>query len=93
MPATNMLLLLSGLRLGLAARHFTHARLKSKQVRRPSKNCLAEKFANAIHHSNDLHMVVRVINTAAETKISIFDDGVGVFKMIQHVLGLVDKRH
>jgi anti-sigma regulatory factor (Ser/Thr protein kinase) len=52
-----------------------------------------EIFNNAIDHSSGTHISVHISKTAAETEIVILDNGVGIFKKIQHALGLLDERH
>lgn len=55
--------------------------------------CFTEMFNNAIDHSGAKHIVVTVKRTATSTSITIYDDGVGIFKKIQGALGLLDERH
>jgi len=52
-----------------------------------------EMFNNAIDHSSGTYITVHISKTAAETEIAIADNGVGIFKKIQHALGLLDERH
>ena len=52
-----------------------------------------EMFNNAIDHSSGTVIEVRVRKTAAGTDVSIWDDGVGIFRKIQAALGLLDERH
>ena len=52
-----------------------------------------EIFNNAIDHSSGTHITVHISKTAAETEITIADNGVGIFKKIQNALGLLDERH
>jgi hypothetical protein len=52
-----------------------------------------EMFNNAIDHSSGTYISVRISKTAAETEITIGDNGVGIFKKIQHALDLLDERH
>jgi hypothetical protein len=52
-----------------------------------------EIFNNAIDHSSGTYISVHISKTAAETEITISDNGVGIFKKIQHALGLLDERH
>jgi hypothetical protein len=55
--------------------------------------CFTEMFNNAIDHSGAVHISVTVNRTAGTTTISIYDDGVGIFKKIKQALGLLDERH
>ncbi len=52
-----------------------------------------EMFNNAIDHSEGTWIAVTFSKTAATTKISLYDDGIGIFKKIQSALGLLDERH
>jgi len=52
-----------------------------------------EMFNNAIDHSSGTLIIVHISKTAAVTEIIIGDNGVGIFKKIQHALGLLDERH
>ena len=52
-----------------------------------------EMFNNVIDHSGAEYVGVKVSKTAASTTISIFDDGLGIFKKIQTALNLADERH
>ncbi len=52
-----------------------------------------EMFNNAIDHSEGISIRVTFSKTAANTKISLYDDGIGIFKKIQMALGLLDERH
>lgn len=54
---------------------------------------LTEMFNNAIDHSGGTLITVKLIKTAASTKISLYDNGVGIFKKIQAALNLLDERH
>ncbi len=55
--------------------------------------CFTEMFNNAIDHSGATHISVDVKRTATTTTISIYDNGIGIFKKIQNALGLLDERH
>lgn len=55
--------------------------------------CFTEVFNNAIDHSGGSSILVNAVKTAANTQISLTDDGVGIFKKIQDALGLLDERH
>ena len=52
-----------------------------------------EMFNNAIDHSGGTSIKLRVSKTAALTKITLADDGIGIFRKIQEALGLADERH
>jgi hypothetical protein len=55
--------------------------------------CFTEMFNNAIDHSGAAYISVSVKRTATSTAITIYDDGIGIFKKIQEALGLLDERH
>jgi anti-sigma regulatory factor (Ser/Thr protein kinase) len=52
-----------------------------------------EMFNNVIDHSGATDVVVYLTRTLAATTVSIYDNGVGIFKKIQTALDLVDERH
>ncbi len=52
-----------------------------------------EMFNNAIDHAEGTSIVVSFSKTAASTRISLHDNGVGIFKKIQAALKLLDERH
>jgi anti-sigma regulatory factor (Ser/Thr protein kinase) len=52
-----------------------------------------EMLNNAIDHSGGTAVSVQFEKTAATTEISLYDNGVGIFKKIQGALGLMDERH
>lgn len=52
-----------------------------------------EMFNNAIDHAEGTLISVSFIKTAASIRISLHDNGVGIFKKIQAALGLLDERH
>lgn len=52
-----------------------------------------EMFNNAIDHSGGTLIIVSFKKTAASTTISLYDNGVGIFRKIQAALGLLDERH
>lgn len=52
-----------------------------------------EMFNNAIDHSGGTLITVKFAKTAASTNISLYDDGVGIFRKIQAALKLLDERH
>ncbi len=55
--------------------------------------CFTEMFNNVIDHSSGSVVSVHVSKSAVNTQIEIQDDGVGIFRKIQHQLGLLDERH
>ena len=54
---------------------------------------VTEMFNNALDHSSGREALVSFNNYATKTEIRIIDDGEGIFKKIQHELGLHDERH
>lgn len=52
-----------------------------------------EMFNNVIDHSGAGVVSIGLSKTAASTTITIYDDGVGIFKKIQAALSLLDERH
>jgi hypothetical protein len=52
-----------------------------------------EMFNNAIDHSGGTTITVRLRKTAASAEMALFDNGVGIFRKIQAVMGLLDERH
>jgi len=52
-----------------------------------------EMFNNALEHSGASLITVKFQKNAASTDISIYDNGVGIFKRIQAALDLLDERH
>lgn len=52
-----------------------------------------EMFNNAIDHSEGTQIHVEALRTAANVRMIIADDGVGIFRKIQKALGLLDERH
>ncbi|MDQ3261966.1 MAG: DUF4325 domain-containing protein [Pseudomonadota bacterium] len=52
-----------------------------------------EMFNNAIDHSEGTLIAVTFSKTAASATISLYDNGVGIFKKIQAALKLIDERH
>jgi hypothetical protein len=52
-----------------------------------------EMVNNSIEHSSGSMLSVDVQRTAASVKLSILDDGIGIFKKIRDTFGLEDERH
>lgn len=52
-----------------------------------------EMFNNAIDHSGGALITVNLRKTSASTSISLYDNGVGIFRKIQAALNLLDERH
>lgn len=52
-----------------------------------------EMFNNAIDHSGGARITVAIERTRTKTQVTVYDDGVGIFKKIQTALGLLDERH
>lgn len=52
-----------------------------------------EMFNNVIDHSGASVVSIELRKTAAATTVTIYDNGVGIFKKIQAALELVDERH
>jgi anti-sigma regulatory factor (Ser/Thr protein kinase) len=52
-----------------------------------------EMLNNAIEHSAGRHAVVSITQTALDTKMTIWDDGEGIFTKLTRELGLEDERH
>jgi anti-sigma regulatory factor (Ser/Thr protein kinase) len=52
-----------------------------------------EMLNNAIDHSEATEVVVYARKTATSSEAWIVDNGVGIFKKIQHALSLLDERH
>lgn len=52
-----------------------------------------EMFNNAIDHSEGARIGVFVSRTATSTRISVNDDGIGIFRKISERFGLEDQRH
>lgn len=52
-----------------------------------------EMFNNALEHSGGRRIVVEIERTAAQTELSISDDGIGIFAKIQAAFGLPDENH
>lgn len=52
-----------------------------------------EMFNNAIEHSEASNISIHLEKSAKSTQLVIHDNGVGIFKKIQHELNLLDERH
>jgi anti-sigma regulatory factor (Ser/Thr protein kinase) len=55
--------------------------------------CFTEMLNNAKEHSEGTLVRVEVIRTAANTRITLDDNGIGIFRKIQNALNLLDERH
>jgi anti-sigma regulatory factor (Ser/Thr protein kinase) len=54
---------------------------------------LTEMLNNVLEHSGGHNAIVHVTRTATETRVTITDDGEGIFKKLKRELGLADERH
>ncbi|MSP53611.1 MAG: DUF4325 domain-containing protein, partial [Gammaproteobacteria bacterium] len=52
-----------------------------------------EMFNNAMDHSEGLSITVQVTIAKQAVEIVISDNGIGIFKKIQHAMNLLDERH
>ncbi len=52
-----------------------------------------EMFNNAIDHSGGAKIAVEIRKTAANTVMTIYDNGIGIFRKIREALNLLDDRH
>jgi uncharacterized protein (DUF1330 family) len=52
-----------------------------------------EMFNNALDHSDGRHIAVSLSMSAVSAELMISDDGEGIFRRIQRILGLEDERH
>jgi anti-sigma regulatory factor (Ser/Thr protein kinase) len=52
-----------------------------------------EMFNNAMEHSEGTMIVVQIAKTAVDCEMTVYDDGIGIFKKIQNALKLEDPRH
>lgn len=52
-----------------------------------------EMFNNALDHSDGDQITVKLSMSASNTQIVLYDNGMGIFKKIQHNLNLLDERH
>lgn len=67
--------------------------LMATNVRNIWQYGFTEMFNNALEHSGASLITVTFQKNAASTDISIYDNGVGIFKKIQVALDLLDERH
>jgi anti-sigma regulatory factor (Ser/Thr protein kinase) len=54
--------------------------------------CFTEMFNNAVDHSSGTRITVQLKRTAVNIEIAIIDNGVGIFKKIQHAMKFSDVR-
>ena len=54
--------------------------------------CFTEMFNNAVDHSSGTRITVQLKRTAVNAEIAIVDNGVGIFKKIQHAMKFADVR-
>lgn len=52
-----------------------------------------EMFNNALDHSDGSKIHIHVRKNPVKTEMTIYDDGVGIFKKIQTAMNLLDERH
>ncbi|OED37979.1 ArsR family transcriptional regulator [Chromatiales bacterium (ex Bugula neritina AB1)] len=52
-----------------------------------------EILNNAIDHSSGTKIIVQLSQSAVNTQIALYDNGIGIFKKIQLELNLLDERH
>jgi STAS-like domain of unknown function (DUF4325) len=62
-------------------------------VREIWQYAFTEMFNNVIDHAEGTRVRVWIEKSAADTALTIFDNGVGIFHKIQSRLGLLDERH
>jgi anti-sigma regulatory factor (Ser/Thr protein kinase) len=55
--------------------------------------CVTEILNNAIDHSEATSISIELVKNATATEITIYDDGVGIFKKIMDALGLPDQEY
>lgn len=53
----------------------------------------SEMFNNAIDHSEGTTVTINIKKTAYSTKMSIWDNGIGIFTKIKNAMDLLDERH
>jgi anti-sigma regulatory factor (Ser/Thr protein kinase) len=54
--------------------------------------CFTEMFNNAVDHSSGTRITVQLKRTAVNAEIAIVDNGVGIFRKIQHAMKFADVR-
>lgn len=54
--------------------------------------CFTEMFNNAVDHSSGTRITVQLKRTTVNAEITIIDNGVGIFKKIQHAMKFSDVR-
>jgi len=54
--------------------------------------CFTEMFNNAIDHSSGTRITIQLNRTAVNAEMAIIDNGVGIFKKIQHAMKFSDVR-
>jgi anti-sigma regulatory factor (Ser/Thr protein kinase) len=64
-----------------------------ENVLRILSNGFSEMLNNAIDHSEGSSVVVRITQNAVWQEITIYDNGIGIFKKIKHAFDLVDENH
>ena len=52
-----------------------------------------EMFNNALDHSGGSKIHIHIRKNSVKTEMTIYDDGVGIFKKIQTAMNLLDERH
>jgi len=52
-----------------------------------------EMYNNVIDHSGGTMVTIKITKTADSTKMSIMDNGIGIFTKIKNAMGLSDERH
>jgi len=55
--------------------------------------CFTEMVNNAIDHSNGNILTIKVVRTPLYVRMTVGDDGIGIFKKIREALNLDDERH
>lgn len=54
--------------------------------------CFTEMFNNAVDHSSGTRITIQLKRTTTNAEIAIIDNGVGIFKKVQHAMKLSDVR-
>jgi anti-sigma regulatory factor (Ser/Thr protein kinase) len=54
--------------------------------------CFTEMFNNAVDHSSGTRITIQLKRTTVDVEIAIIDNGVGIFKKIQHAMRFSDVR-